>query len=215
MEAGTAAPSPPAGVGTDNDVYAQRFQAADGAPLWSRNGVPVTEVAGQQQQSRLVARPGGGAIIVWNDSRGTDGLNDTYAQVLDAQGDPLWTPNGAPLIARSGDSITRTPVFVAEGELFVPFTESYAGSEQSNVRVQRLDTRHGFWGQPAATLTAVQDVPADQGGFLQVAWLPSDHDRVGTTTITHYSVWRSIQALPKGGPVVDASAIVEGFEGTA
>jgi len=48
--------------------------------------------------------------------------------------------------------------------------------------------------RPAPVLTAVRDVPADQGGRVFVTWLSSELDVAGARTITGYRVWRRITA---------------------
>jgi len=41
-------------------------------------------------------------------------------------------------------------------------------------------------------ITAADDVPYDQGGFVYITWDPPIHDTPPNRLITHYSVWRSL-----------------------
>lgn len=203
--------------GTDFDIYAQRFRP-DGSPVWRADGVAVTEVTGQQQEPHIIDDGEGGAIVLWDDDRDPDG--NVYAQRLAPGGRELWNAQGVPVFARSGNQQLTRPVWAASGELRLGFQDLYTGSESRDVRLQRLDPVHGWWGRPSAVLTSLADVPGDQGGALSLSWAPSDHDRVGMYAITHYSVWRSTLAIPRGiGPdspvLVDAAEVGFGFEGPA
>ena len=50
----------------------------------------------------------------------------------------------------------------------------------------------GGVGSPLPWITEVRDVPADQGGQVNVEWARSYLDVLPGATITHYSVWRSL-----------------------
>jgi hypothetical protein len=80
--------------GPNSDVFAQRLSAA-GAALWTANGASASSATGSQYLPALVPDGAGGAVVGWQDSRA--GLNDIYAQRLDAAGSPLWTVDGRPV----------------------------------------------------------------------------------------------------------------------
>ncbi|MGI8906178.1 MAG: hypothetical protein ACR2IE_06775 [Candidatus Sumerlaeaceae bacterium] len=70
--------------GTNNDIYAQRVDAA-GAPQWTANGVAVSTAASDQASPQIAADAAGGAIITWQDFR--SGTNyDIYAQHISGGG---------------------------------------------------------------------------------------------------------------------------------
>jgi hypothetical protein len=52
--------------------------------------------------------------------------------------------------------------------------------------------RNGYWGYPAPAITAVRDVPGDQGGYINVAWDASRLDPWPEESIAEYTVWRAI-----------------------
>lgn len=53
-------------------------------------------------------------------------------------------------------------------------------------------------------ITAVTDVPGDQGRQVRVRWLRSYHDEVSSgTPVTGYSLWRRIAPVATAGPAVD------------
>ncbi|MHA1786169.1 MAG: hypothetical protein ACTSVY_00535 [Candidatus Helarchaeota archaeon] len=77
------------------DIFAQKFDLS-GTKLWGENGTVIVNASGDQGYHILVKpiRPtdSGGIVIAWQDTR-TD-LSDIYVQKLDANGVPLWNPNG-------------------------------------------------------------------------------------------------------------------------
>jgi hypothetical protein len=66
-----------------DQLYAQRLDAA-GNPLWGPNGVRVAASTGDQRVPSILALPGGGAMIAWEEDR--NGNWDIYAQRLTAAG---------------------------------------------------------------------------------------------------------------------------------
>ena len=93
-----------------NDIFAQRI-AANGAVMWTANGVPVCTAAEHQQTSALASDGAGGAIIVWQDRR--NGAYDIYAQRLNASGVPQWTADG--LVICDSGQIQINPRVVEDG----------------------------------------------------------------------------------------------------
>jgi accessory colonization factor AcfC len=79
---------------TGVDIYAQRF-TANGAALWTANGLPVSVAAGGQQTPRVVVNQYG-AWIVWQDGRNlATNSYDIYAQHIDMGGFVQGPANGA------------------------------------------------------------------------------------------------------------------------
>ena len=93
-----------------NDIFAQRI-AANGAVMWTANGVPVCTAAEHQQTSALASDGAGGAIIAWQDRR--NGAYDIYAQRLNASGVPQWTADG--LVICDSGQIQIKPRVVEDG----------------------------------------------------------------------------------------------------
>jgi hypothetical protein len=78
--------------GSSNDnIHAQRIDA-DGNPLWTANGVDVCTASGVQDRTRIISDGAGGAVIAWEDTRGSS--PDIYIQRLSANGVAQWTNDG-------------------------------------------------------------------------------------------------------------------------
>ena len=109
------------------ELYAQRIDA-DGNKLWSTYGEPVCTASSDQQNPRMIPDGAGGAIIVWEDWRGT--YYDLYIQRIDGNGDPYWTVNGEPLCTTSTDN-RMGPELVTDGNhgAIVTWYENRSGSQ--------------------------------------------------------------------------------------
>ncbi len=97
---------------TDNDIYAQRIDAA-GNVLWAADGVPVC-IATNNQTAPDITNTSDGVIIAWTDQR-NGGANTrevgVYAQRLDMNGVAQWTTNGELVIdvAQAQDNVRLVP----------------------------------------------------------------------------------------------------------
>lgn len=80
------------------DIYAQRIDA-NGTIKWTLNGVSICSNAANQTNPVIISDTVGGAIIVWEDYRGTK--RNLYAQRIDSLGNVLWTANGLAVTARN------------------------------------------------------------------------------------------------------------------
>jgi hypothetical protein len=96
-------------VSFDNgDTYAQKLTLAAGATSWGANGVILCNAANSQTSAVLVSDGSGGAIVAWDDLRGTPN-HSIYAQRVLAAGtvDPGWTANGVSICSGQSDTGTR------------------------------------------------------------------------------------------------------------
>ena len=75
----------------NSDIYAQRVDAA-GVSQWTADGVALCTALQDQLYPMIVSDGAGGAIVTWEDYRGT--YADIYAQRVDAAGTPQWTADG-------------------------------------------------------------------------------------------------------------------------
>ncbi len=71
------------GRNVNSDIYAQRV-GASGSPLWPADGVALSTAPRAQQYAAIAADGAGGAIVAWEDSRGSD--LDIYAQRVEPYG---------------------------------------------------------------------------------------------------------------------------------
>ncbi|HKW13740.1 MAG TPA: T9SS type A sorting domain-containing protein [Candidatus Krumholzibacteria bacterium] len=69
--------------GTSYDMYAQRVNGS-GVAQWIANGVPLCTAVGDQSNYTIISDGAAGAIVAWEDQRGSD--HDVYAQQVSAGG---------------------------------------------------------------------------------------------------------------------------------
>ena len=106
--------------GSGYDIYAQRVDG-QGETLWAADGIVVCGYAGDQLWPVIAGDGVGGAIIAWQDYRGSDKGNyaqsldvNIYAQRIDASGTALWTPDGVPICTET--SSQEDPLIVSDGD---------------------------------------------------------------------------------------------------
>jgi len=78
---------------------------------WVDEGIPVAWAAEQQIYPVVVSDGSGGAIIAWQDSRGSD--FNIYVQRINANGVAMWLPNGVAMCTATEDQ--RTPQIISDG----------------------------------------------------------------------------------------------------
>jgi len=122
--------------GPSSDIYAQRVSSA-GDPLWTANGVAVSTAANNQYFSSMATDGDGGAIITWYDNRSGVPF-DIYAQRLDAAGTPLWTADGVPVSAATGDQFQPTIASDGSGGAIVTWYDSRSGANY-DIYAQRIN----------------------------------------------------------------------------
>jgi hypothetical protein len=202
--------------GASFDVYAQRISAS-GNPQWALNGVPLCTQPGAQLSAASISDGAGGAVVAWHDLRSA--TYDIYAQRVDARGFAQWTNDGMSLSAAAGNQQYPSIAPDNAGGGIVVWLDSRTGID---VYAQRVEFTEGYWGHPEPTVTAVADIPGDQGGKVKLNWKASGWDVRNYDTITHYSIWRAVdaaaftQAQTLGANVVDdLSKVGADFTGTA
>jgi hypothetical protein len=205
-------------AGPDGDIYSQRISAT-GNLQWSSDGVPLCQSPGAQVVPSVVSDGTGGAVAVWHDVR--HGTFDIYTQHVNGQGATQWVGDGMPLSLAAYNQISPLIVPDNAGGGIVAWTDSR--SNNFDVYAQRVEFAEGYWGHPEPTVTAVADIPGDQGGKVKLNWKASGWDFRGLDTISHYSIWRAVdaatftQAQTIGAATIvnDASRIGRNFKGTA
>ena len=175
--------------GTDYEVYAQRVTGT-GLGMWEFNGVLVCGASGDQVDPSLAMDGEGGAVISWTDGRSSTQPNDVYAQRVNAFGQNQWTNNGVPVGATAKSQHDPRTVQTTAGGFICVFDDNRAG--WGLTYAQRIGRRYGEWGNPEPVVSSVADVPADQGGIVNVNWLASGRDNLNEQLIGDYSIWRAI-----------------------
>jgi hypothetical protein len=182
--------------GPKTDVYGQRINAS-GAALWASNGVLVFGAFDNQYVSAIVPDGNGGAVLTCDDWRnGGTNLTDVYAQRLDAYGAAQWAADGVGVSV--GPGYQADMKIAVDGTGAIVFTWDDARSGYDKIYAQRLESTYGYWGHPEPTITAVADIPHDQGGKVAINWTSSSRDLPTPQTISFYSIWRAVSAIPVG-----------------
>ena len=97
-----------------SDIYAEHVLASgEMDPAWPLNGSALCTAAGDQVTPKIAPDGAGGAIVVWEDFRGTD--DDIYAQHVLSTGavDPAWPADGLP-VSTTAENQTQ-PAVVSDG----------------------------------------------------------------------------------------------------
>jgi len=183
--------------------YAQRIDG-DGSIAWGGAGVRLcTYSIGIQRNIRSVTDGQGGAIVSWMDNR--TGKEDVYCQRIDATGSVLWDLYGVPLSTENHDQYVPCIAEDGHGGAIVAWTD-YRSTSYWDIYAQRIE-RNGYWGYPAPEIASVGDIPADQGGYVNLEWDASRLDPWPEEVIDHYSLWRALDpaqvaAMLEGGAVL-------------
>ncbi len=131
------------------DIFAQRVDAT-GAAQWAANGVAVSAAAGDQLLPVVTSDGAGGAVVAWNDNRGSDG--EIFAQKMLAAGTPAWTADGVAITALSGSIQTRPAIATDNsGGAFVAWEDSRNAGD-NDVYARRIASS----GTPQWALDGVQ-----------------------------------------------------------
>jgi hypothetical protein len=184
--------------GSTIDIYAQRVTGL-GATEWTTDGIPVCTAPGNQLTPIMTAVTGG-FVVVWKDGR--SGLTHLFLQKIDPSGYPVWVDDGVPVCPYWIGEWDQLVAPDGDGGAIVVWKHQTV-SNGDDIFAQRIG-RYGNWGYPAPSITAVRDVPGDQGGYVNVAWDASRLDPWPDESIYQYGIWRAISeeqamALVSGG----------------
>jgi hypothetical protein len=171
---------------TEADIYVQRINGL-GTCQWTANGEPVCTSPGNQMGQEIVLG-NDGLLVSWKDGR--NGITHVFMQKIDASGSPMWTVDGIPVASYHMGSFNQEVVPDGSGGAIVAW-EQVTVFEPYDVFANRIE-RNGYWGYPSPVITAVRDVPGDQGGYINVAWDASRLDPWPEESIDEYTVWRAI-----------------------
>ncbi len=138
-------------------------------------------------QDGFTTSSGDGMVVVWKGSK--YGEYDIYSQRCDRAGNGIFPSSRMAVCKAVGDQ--TKPMVIPDNDkgLFVVWND---GRSNPNHYYAQHQTSTGFWGNPGAPLTSVQDVPDDQGGVVNVDWNPSRLDAFPANEVTFYTLWRSL-----------------------
>jgi hypothetical protein len=178
------------------DMYLVRIDAA-GDTLWTRTyGGAAMEHAYSVDQ----ALDGGFVVAGYTDSFGS-GARDAYVVRCDAAGDTLWTKTLGGTSADYGYSAEQ----IAGGGYMVCGWTFSMGTGDGDAFLAVLAPAGG-----CPQIQQVSDVPSDEGGYVEVSWLPSFYDNIVLEGgIKRYKIWREVNQ-----PVIDFGATAADEPGT-
>ncbi len=170
------------------DIYAQRINAG-GTVEWGADGIEINTKPDNQYLSQLTPDGAGGAVIVWSDWRTGDD-SDIYAQRVDGSGNIQWESNGIVICTEANSqapqiaSVNADTVIIVWRDRRMGGNDFYAQKRNGDGRVSSL----------TPTITAVDDIPGDQGGWarIRIDAPDNDSDEVPYYPTTMYNVWRKI-----------------------
>lgn len=169
-------------------LYAQRIDSA-GAVQWTADGVRVsTTAASDQYVPRPVADGLGGAIIVWESSRGANG-SDLYAQRADASGILQWGSAGTVISAAIDDQTLPQMTTDGSGGAIITWEDCRVGSAFRDIYAQRVNA--------SGTVQWTADgVPVSTSAYSQYGPQITSDSR-GGAIITWYD-YRNYDIMPNG-----------------
>ncbi len=128
----------------EEDLYAQRVRAADGAGMWATGGVAVCTAADDQGEEHVLVGDGeGGAVLAWMDGR--PAARGVYAQRLSPTGRARWEANGTMLrgVGTSESAGWFGAVPDGSGGAFLSWVSG--PSEDRELFAQKLSDLHPAW----------------------------------------------------------------------
>jgi hypothetical protein len=130
-------------AGPDVNIYAQRMNAS-GSPLWTANGVPLTNGHFTGIGVYAVSDGAGGAIVAWADLRsGID--SEIYAQRLNGSGQAVWEAGGRVICAADGNQTGVTLASDGMGGAFISWIDERWDSD-GDVYIQHVNvTGQTYW----------------------------------------------------------------------
>jgi len=157
----------------DWNVFAQRIDS-HGNAIWTADGVPVCTEIFNQTDPQVMADGAGGAIFVWEDTRGGSG-KDIYAQRIDANGTTMWTPDGVVVCQAFLEQQEPRLTTDGAGGAIIAWEDVRTGAV-FEIYAQRIDaTGAALWGADGVgvatgVLARHPDLAADGAGGAVIAW---------------------------------------------
>ncbi len=164
--------------------YGQRLNGS-GTRLWNPAGVLLASASGSATTGQLLGDGASGGRFAWADL--DPGNLDILAQRFDGSGAPLWGATKDTVSSAAQDQSNAAIVADGLDGTMVAWQDARTG--MSHIYAARLD-RYGVLGDVAATITAVYDVPNDQGGLVHLGFQPSPLDVPGDERLVDYRVLR-------------------------
>lgn len=175
---------------TGRDIYAQRIDAS-GSALWTTNGIPVCNAAGQQMSAWTVPDGSGGMFLAWLDN------NRLFAQRVSSSGTAAWSSGGILVCSSSKGQHDHQICLDGNGGILITWQD---GRGDYDIYGQRIDGSGTLlWpsgGAAICTAQGFQDNPSICGtgsGGAIIAWWD---DRGSTIDIYASSIRGSGSLVP-------------------
>ena len=175
---------------TDDDISAQRVNAS-GIAQWTANGTAISTAANDQGRVQLISDGAGGAIIVWDDERGSVDDDDIYAQRVNASGIAQWSANGTAISTAA--NAQEDPELLSDGAGGAIIVYEDERDDPDDIYAQRVNSSGiAQWtanGTPVSTAAYKQRDPrlvSDGAGGAIIVWKDNRSDN---TTYDIYAQW--------------------------
>ena len=156
------------------DIYAQRINSS-GAVQWTGDGAAICTFTGAQQYPTIASDGSGGAVITWQDLRGSS--NDIYAQRINGAGAVQWTADGVAICTNGLHQMSPTIVRDGTGGAIITWYDFRNGNNNYDIYAQRINASGVVqWaadGISVCTATGSQSSPLivdDGSGGAIIAW---------------------------------------------
>jgi hypothetical protein len=183
-------------------IYARRIDAA-GTPQWTTNGVLISSMPGFLYDARIIPDDQGGAIITWHD------YDNIYAQHVDNDGNSLWQDNG--IIISGATGFQSLPALVPNGAGGGIIAWSDTRDANNDIYAGSIEFSGQIY-EPSPDIASVDDIPADQGGFVYLSWNASRDEVLHGDWVSHYTVWRAIAPAAALLMLEGGTAVLTGLE---
>jgi hypothetical protein len=178
--------------GADNDIYAQRLNAA-GKELWNPGGTLVSGAEGDQSYPQLASDQHGGAFIVWMDRRTED---DLYAQRVLGGGNLAW-PDDIPVCVEPNRQIAPKIMPFGDDEAAVFWQDFRFGAASSALYLQVIE--------PDGSLYYPDDYQVSLAESAQTGMFLTSDGVKGTMAI-----WTDFRSSPTDGDIFMRRILADG-----
>jgi hypothetical protein len=185
-------------------IRAQRVTAT-GEVQWTGGGIPISEYGALRPA--ITSDGDGGAIVCWE--RDVDDIiDDIFAQRIDALGRSQWVAGGVPVCTATGFQFWPELTSDGRGGAIVAWLD-HRGSQ--SIYAQAIDG-NGRAAMNAPAISAIQDVPRDQGGWVRITIDRSrlDDALAWDSPIAWYEVWRRVDSSASEKAIGEANTISPG-----
>jgi hypothetical protein len=190
------------------DVFAQRV-SAPGACLWATDGVALSTESGDQYDPQLDRDGEGGAIVTWMDLQSAVSY-DIYAQRVSSSGVLHWPSIGMPVSIVPSHLYYPSIVMDGDGGAIIAWQDNR--SYNYDIYCQRIELGFGKLGRPEPVISAIHDVPNDQGGLVNLTWDASYLDTDLSPEVDHYWIFRSVGSTLKDRAMASGARLVQNGE---